>query len=107
MGLAWLGRNNRSADPTITATVTFGDSTTSMASVTLDGTSGLADGLKDVFIGFDDPTGTGITKLTVSSDQRHFNGWDDIGVVVPEPSSIVLGGLSLFVFGIRPRCSRL
>ena len=84
VGLAWLGRNNRPTDPTITATVTYGDSTTSMASVTLDGTSGLADGLKDAFIGFDDPTGTGITKLTVSSDNRYFNGWDDIGVVFSE-----------------------
>ena len=115
-GRAWVGRNNRSDDPTLTAVVTFGDLTTETLVRTMDGDGDgmimLQDFLlprgKDSFWGFSD-NGSGITKLTISSDRRHFNGWDDIGIVVgiPEPASIGLGILALLGLAFtRQRCNR-
>lgn len=85
VGLAWMGRDNRATDSSLTSTVTFADGATlSTAPLGIDGTGdGLPNG-KDVFIGFED-TGNhgGITRLEVfvTHPVFYFNGWDDIGVV--------------------------
>ncbi len=89
VGLAWLGRDNRIGDATISATVTFFDGTTLDAGpIVADGTGDGLPGGKDVFIGFEDTGGHGgIVSLSVLSTQdvqpfHFFHGWDDIGVVL-------------------------
>jgi len=122
VGLAWLGRDNRAGDATVSATATFADGTTLDAGpVVADGTGdGLPAG-KDVFVGFQDTGGHGgIVSLSVLSTQdvqpfHFFHGWDDIGVVlesaaggapVPEPGTlglVLLAGAGLVLRRRRRR----
>lgn len=114
VGLAWIGRDNRSADSELTATVTFADATTlsfppdPMVPFIIDGTGdGLPNG-KDVFIGFEDTGGHGgIVRLEVWSASLDgsffFHGWDDIGVVTEPlvvPDIPTVGEWGLIIMGL-------
>ncbi|MCA9320839.1 MAG: VCBS repeat-containing protein [Planctomycetes bacterium] len=97
VALAWIGRNNRAADGTLTATVTYVDGTTeSTTPIVIDNDGdGMPTAAKDVFIGFEDQGGHGgIASLVVVAHQEaqsffYFQGWDDVGVVVTNAGSLV------------------
>lgn len=88
VGLAYIGRDNRPGDVSLTSVVSFADGTSLTDTITIDGNGdGLPAG-KDVFIGYEDADERGgIVSLQVSGVPLDptlpyfFHGWDDIGVV--------------------------
>lgn len=110
VGLAWLGRDGRAFDPTLTAVITLADGTTvTYGPLLYDNTGDGAPIGKDIFIGHLASAGNGIVGLHVSNDIRQFNQWDDLGVVpfasavVPEPATASLALLGLGGLMLRRR----
>lgn len=106
IGLTMLSRASRDYG-TVTAMVTFSDSTTASASHAI-GAPGAGNG--DTFFGFVAPLGLSITDLSLTwSTTSGLPGFDDLAfttTVVPEPTSAAallgLGGLTMLARRRRP-----
>jgi hypothetical protein len=97
-GITMLSRNSRDFG-TVTAVATFSDASTATATAVI-GAPGKGNG--DTFFGFVAPTGTSLTKVSLTwSTNANLPGFDDLAfttAIIPEPGSLVLiaaGGLTM------------
>jgi len=100
--VAFTALTRTDATRSITATVTFDDDTTSSLSDTVTGNASPND---DTFFGFTAPEGRTIKSLVISGGSGNYFAIDDLAFVVaiPEPSTVLAGGMAGLVLLARRR----